>query len=672
VAEVEPLIERPEQRVALWRLTAAGWQRSGQIPQALEAYLALADLEPGAGLEQVEPGLEVRRDRWLNARLTELRTQASAAEQAQIDAAVDARLTAARQAGTAVAYSRFLEQFGGQPAANVARAELARLQQQSGKLLEAEQLWRRLADDGAPELRREATARLALLLERAGRPDEAARQYRILNERWPNEPCLDGQTGQQLTAALPTNSPTQARLTPKPWPTGNVQVKQQNNAPPQPSSSRPPIVDQGYRAAGEQITLEFDPSQRKLFGVGPHGDTQWEFILGELADIRFGFNYSPTLNYARNHGSYWFVQLGYQQFALDALASPTSPKLLWKRDLLEAQPGLSGNLGFQTRSMKLPWGAMRNVPSDALGHVGYPATLSTALIFQHQRAIIALDPLTGETLWRRTGFLPGSMVASDQEFTIVLEPTEQAVVLNTCDGSFVDRRMAPPPEQRMAAIGRQLLVWEERDAAPCVALIDLARNERLWEHPIEPGSQAYPLDWRELAILNRSGTFQMLELPSGRLLVDAKQPASDFEDFRVLPLESTWVLLVNRGWAAKETPTPQPALINGLHFSGHLYAYDRADGRERWNQWLSGHSIPRVQPAALPVLTVVSNYTQPTNQNRMAPWHSLQALDARTGAPLAEVPPTGGTIRRATVQGDPAARRLRIETPSETVELAFD
>jgi hypothetical protein len=223
----------------------------------------------------------------------------------------------------------------------------------------------------------------------------------------------------------------------------------------------------------------------------------------------------------------------------------------------------------------------------------------------------------------------------------------------------------------MAAIGRKLLVWEERDT-PCVALIDLANGERLWEHLVEPGSQAYPLDWRELAILNRSGMFQLLELPSGRLLVDAKLPASDFEDFRVLPLESTWVLLVNRGWGAKETPTPQAALIQGLHFSGHLYAYDRADGRERWNQLLSGHSIPRAQPAALPVLTVVANYTQPTNQNRMAPWHSLQVIDARTGTPLAIVPPTGGTIRKATVQGDPAARTLRIETSGETLELAFD
>ncbi|MFO0900963.1 MAG: PQQ-binding-like beta-propeller repeat protein [Pirellulales bacterium] len=661
--------------MALWRLTAAGWRPGPSAAAARSLFWRLADLEPSPGLETVEPGHEVCRDRWINARLSELRPGRRA------PAAADRpsewlRLATAEQAATPEAYARFLELFGGQPAATASVRRPRGCDRSGGQRLEAEQLWRRRP----PKVRRsssaEAAAQLARLLDQPAAPTKSRAAVPLSSPNvGPTNPASTAKPAANSPPPLPPNSPTQARLKPHPWPPGQTQVKQAGAKGGQLASHRQPLPLSGVRSAAERLWIEYDPQQRRLFGVGPHGDTQWEYALGEQADVRFGYNYSPALNYACNAGNLWFVQLGYQQFALDALgAADGSPKLLWKRDLLEAQPGLSGNLGFQARPQKLAWGQVRNVPSDALGQVGQPAALAGGLVCQQQqRAVFATDTRTGAVVWRRTGFSQGCTIVGDDELLFVLDPTAGiASVLQTADGSLVERRAAPRPQERMAALGREMLVWDSEPASPRLALLDLATGATRWQRELEPGAQAHSPSWQTLAVLTPSGKFQLLSLPAGETLIEAQVDAQpSIEEFRVLRLGPTWVLLVNRGWTADDDHRPQPALSGALRFSGRCYAYDER-GAELWTRTWEGLSIALPQPEALPVLTLVANFTeQPPNQNRSSAWHTLQTLDTRTGAVLAEVPKTGGPVRKLTSIADPLTRKLNIETSAEGLEITF-
>jgi hypothetical protein len=215
-------------------------------------------------------------------------------------------------------------------------------------------------------------------------------------------------------------------------------------------------------------------------------------------------------------------------------------------------------------------------------------------------------------------------------------------------------------------------VWDVEAAPPNVSLVDLATGETQWQRKLEPGAQGHSMSWRTLAVLSPSGKFQLLSLPGGDTLIEAQVDAQpSIEEFRVLRLGPTWLLLVNRGWTADDNHRPQPALSGAVRFSGRCYAYDDR-GAELWTRTWEGLSIALPQPEALPVLTLVANFTeQPPNQNRSSAWHTLQALDTRTGVVLAEVPKTGGPLRKLTSVADPVTGKLNIETSAEGLEIAF-
>ncbi len=95
-AELEGLLETLQQKTAFLRIVAAGLQKSGERLPAFEAFLKLASLEPGSSEpDQIDDTLLVRRDRWVQVRLAELRAAATEAERQKMDDLVSAKIAAA-------------------------------------------------------------------------------------------------------------------------------------------------------------------------------------------------------------------------------------------------------------------------------------------------------------------------------------------------------------------------------------------------------------------------------------------------------------------------------------------------------------------------------------------------------------------------------------------------
>ena len=82
----ERLLDNASERTAFLRLKADGLRRAGELAAALECYRNLLDLQPDPQpLDQVDKTLLVRRDRWVESRLADLREAAGAEWLAKID-----------------------------------------------------------------------------------------------------------------------------------------------------------------------------------------------------------------------------------------------------------------------------------------------------------------------------------------------------------------------------------------------------------------------------------------------------------------------------------------------------------------------------------------------------------------------------------------------------------
>ncbi|HEY1784184.1 MAG TPA: PQQ-binding-like beta-propeller repeat protein, partial [Pirellulales bacterium] len=114
-AELEKLIDQQSDRNVYLRLVAAGLKQSGESLAAYDAYVSLL-AEPATadrdGLEPAGEGLRVRRQRWIQSELGDLRAHASPADVEQLDERVAARLQTAIEADSIEALRQFLEVFG--------------------------------------------------------------------------------------------------------------------------------------------------------------------------------------------------------------------------------------------------------------------------------------------------------------------------------------------------------------------------------------------------------------------------------------------------------------------------------------------------------------------------------------------------------------------------------
>ncbi|HEV3025554.1 MAG TPA: PQQ-binding-like beta-propeller repeat protein, partial [Pirellulales bacterium] len=257
--EIERLATSPTSRTAYLRLLATGLQQNGEIEAAFAAYLRLVDLgSPGDELEKLDGGLSVRRDRWVRARLAGLREAAKPDELARLDAALQTRFKAANDSPEPAALREFLDYFGGHPLADAARERLAAKLIEKDACLEAERWLRELERSPDAERARAAAARMARLLLRAGRDDDAAGYYQRLANPWADVVCLDGKTGRELVEELPADAALKQLITGvRPWPAGQVN-EQKQPGPSQPKVYLPIEVRGRIAPFLGHATVEFD------------------------------------------------------------------------------------------------------------------------------------------------------------------------------------------------------------------------------------------------------------------------------------------------------------------------------------------------------------------------------------------------------------------------------
>jgi outer membrane protein assembly factor BamB len=693
LTELDGLIEQKQHRLTYWRVMALGLQKAGEISPAFEAYLQLADADASAGLDAIDASLGVRRDRWIRVQLEQLRAVASPAQQRQIDAAVTARLTAAMAAESSDALRTFVAVFGGHPAAERARdALVARLG--DNDLLEREMLLRNLERSTSESTAAAAEARLAQLMQQAGRHELAAIHYRQLAQRFAQVVCQDGKTGQQVVAELAPESPIRELLKgTRAWPLGKVVSKEEkattrNNPPPRLPRAMDLEIVGPTGPYFDDMTISFDAQGPVLVGQDGLGEKRFRILLNEQGrrpiptNNRYNGYNLPALYPVSVNGSLLVLSMGNQVVAVDTLAGAesSSNRVLWTQDLNDQIPGLPTNQGVHSQPVPLLWGGSRNVPTDPysrrLGSIG-PVT-EDGIYFQRLRDLYCVDPLSGKTLWSRKNVGLGNDLFGDQELLFVAPAGEgDTIVLRAATGEMLGTRRVVSFEKRMATIGRLVLSWEPQGAEQVMQLRDAWEGRTLWSYAFKPGAKADLVLQEAVGVLEPNGDFSLIALPDGKLLAKERlEPEKALVGIYLLRSRDQY-LLVTQTPARNEpgvTINQLPVAANSPLINGHLYAFERSTGKKMWPApaVIAQHGLLLSQPSQVPVLVFARQVNRPGPPNARDPKTSVLCIDKRTGRVVYENEQVqGSTIGNFELSGDPNARTVSLSVASKLITLTF-
>lgn len=686
--QIEALIERPEQRATYLRLMASGLQQAGEHLAAYELFVKFGAQQLGeADLDRIDPSWSVRRDRWVRARLERLRALASDAERAEMDALLLAQLDSLTQGGRLDGMRQALQLFGTTPPTHALRKRLFEELRGSDTALESERVLQPMLESQEAPAKAQAAALLAQRLRELARPDEAAHYYRRLAGPLAETPALENKTGAELVEALPADDPVRAALAPADgWPEGEAAVEQSagNNR----AQRVYTIAIQGdpgpYLA---DTSLEMDAQGPAIVARDPFGQVRWRVNLGPQAQPRYGFH--PLLFHARVHGHLVVASMGYYLCAIDTLVSGSkgSARLLWTKELL--QPSAETDMQrLQPQLQTMDWGEQRLVNLGGVGRLmGYLGPVSGDYVcVQQQRHLLALDPLSGETLWMRHNTVPGSDLFGDGQHVFVVPPRgDEALVLRAIDGEEVGRFKVARDVNRIATVGGQVLRWETRETGGggetvvVVGLDDVLQQREIWRREFASGSKGATLNEQYVGIVEPGGQFTLLRLADGQPVIDRHkldEKEDSLTEVYLLPSEDRFLLVTNRTWVnnAGVFIRPIPGGNNNFNnpiINGMVYAFDLGEGKRLWATKIERQALMLGQPAQLPVLVFACNIHERLPQQANATNNvSVAMLDKRNGKLLfADKQPGYSSLFSLTA--DPRQKSITAEFQRWAVTLKF-
>ncbi len=714
-AEIEALLDDPAERAVFLRLVAEGLRDSGRLVEAFDRYLELIALDQQhPGMEQLGPQHSVRRQRWVRGRVAELWEEAQhTTARAEMQQRVEQRLEAALKAGALEPVEQFEDYFGELPAGVQARRELVLRLAEAGKWLDAEMvLW---PDFVSPEPARAgaATASLAQLLRRAGRPEDAAVCYRRLRDELAEVDCGDGKTGAELFAALAEDDPVRrACQAPPTWPQGKVEATEEQVANDQNPTFARFVLNQQQPLGPffAHAPVELDQNRRVVTGRDELGRERWQLSLMEVSQqARLVFNRNFTR--ASGCGHMLVLLAGSRLVAVDTLGDGQgAPRLVWHEDLQESAQqalGFAGGPVMIANGVVVLGSAQGDVPGTALHAMG-PVTSHT-MCFQRFRDLVGVDPATGQVVWLRHDVPAGSELFGDEQWLFVLPPDEdEALVFRAMDGKLEGRRKVPRVQNGqvrvavngaavvqapkyaplgaacVATLGRRLLLWRAEGGAQGLELFDPWEQKPVWPaRKFAVGSMIDVVDGRWVGICEPDGHFVLLDAEDGGIVIDtelragaSQQALPPLERISLLRFADGYLLVTHHPQAGPNTPQQIIQPIAGMRFRpvnlGWVFAFDTA-GKPLWPRpvRISDQHLPLDQPAGLPVLVFACQVYNRQPPNPSARYQvSVVCLDKRTGRIVyeQEIPNTTHTFE---LTGDQENHTVTLRLQRNQVKLAF-
>jgi tetratricopeptide (TPR) repeat protein len=694
-AEIEQLCKDKRHLARYLRTMAEGLEGLGEWDAALDAYLRLADLPEGDAVDIWLSGShKVRLDCWLRVRLAAFQNSASAAARRRLNDEAKARLQAARAALVSSdldTMRRFLEQFAHHPVAVEGRASFVNQLVGSGNLsggnlIEAEMLLRQEARSKDRAVGGRATARLAEVLRKAGRLEDAAGCYRRLAFEFTDVACIGGMTGKEVVERLPKDDAVRRWFQPdKSWPLGVVEVTETFLKTKPRTRSRRYLTDLNFHGSRQPFfgnrQLKFESGKNIVTSVGAYGNLLWQHPLaGSNSQTRFQINQNDEHISARGH-LLVLASAGKQYVAIDCI-DPRRPRVLWRHQPEQTLSGLS-NVG--QANIQAFWAGMQP-PRGTFGRSGRHPWQTCILTDQYMcyqkfRGVVALDPLSGRELWT-SGDLPKDCTLFGDEHLLFAAPLDstEATVLRGVDGQKLKTVTVPQRSERLATIGRLVLVWRIEGNRRIVEMVDPWKGRTVWgPYSFEALAKCHLVGNEALGVMEPSGRFTLLSLSDGKKKIETQlQAEPHLLEIVLLEADGEYFLVIHSTARRRGGHTPRPirGLSSRLIRQGRVYGFDR-NGERLWPDFPQGVEVEQQQlllsqPSRLPVLTFAcTEYNSNNPNNRASRWHtSVLMIDKRNGRVLLD----RKFKQQASgfeLSGDPAGNTVDLHMQHGNLRLAF-
>jgi outer membrane protein assembly factor BamB len=625
-------------------LYARGREGQGKLVEAFNAYQEFAAL--GAQTQELlsvvdEPSVRASAEVWAQGRIAALVSSANPEQRRPLEEAIVGKWTEVKDAADVEKLRHFVTLFGSSlPIACEARLHLAqRLMAREGKadLLDAERhliLLVKSTEDS--QLGARAVDALAQLLTRKGLLEDAAHYYRMLKDHYAQVVVREGKTGAQVhgelftdkrfipyleeSTALAKSRKIRAVEETGTFPAGNQQTSYFFDAP----AEQLPFF-QRHRLALNYQTNQFRLLDRRS------GDEKW---TETLKPTNFHYYWQLINNHANNNNNRTAMRFAYQTVGHLIVLNlgqvvvgldPVNHKVLWERTLLGDQ-GLPANsqpnLDPADGTLEL------NFTDGYAMKIGQGGPVAASYVcLQSRDGLMALDPLTGRTLWTRSDVPPRCRIFGDAAHVYLVEMDASNVPTSTRafraqDGASVSVvNCASQYQQRLRVLGRVLLLSETTADGLTLKLYDVATAKDVWSRTFPPSSVVLRSEEPDLAgVISPDGRATVISLRSQKEILVGLIDPKDLERLQQAYLladdQNVYVGCHTQNaqrnpWSNMNQPNFQPGSgVRSIPINGAVYAFDRTTSKIRWVASVQSQQLVLEQWKDLPFLLFSSRYFQ--------------------------------------------------------------
>ncbi len=672
MAELQELAVSEEEQIQVRRLFADRLTARGDLEEAWDAYLQLAELSDEAPIDTGE-GVEVRADLWVAGRIRDLWNAASAEQRQQFDLAIAASAAEA-QTRDADAQRSWLTIYEFHPESIRVQLRLAESYANSGDLIAAEKLLLTLRDSKDKSVAAEATESWGRLLLSAGASVEAALIYQELEQEYGEVKLDGGRTGAELAAA----------------------AREEHALPEHPQRYLPiswgddpfTAVWMGQDYSQQSVTQSLNSLEPDLPFFSRHRlrvrqkDLRLEIVRADddlfraLIPLRGKPNRSGARLRAYHEGHHLLLV---HQGLLHSV-SPLEKKIRWTRPVEAVRTSTPRYSQYgRAASVRGSWGAggaMDKIESALAKQRNYlqrqPYLVDDRYFgYRSRRQYTVLDAQTGRVCWTLKNVPLGTVFFGGDGllYRRSQDDHNDLTAYRMLDGKVLELPYIEKNVRRTSIfIGRRILQIngsrEKTKALTHLSCVDPVSGDEVW-------SQTFPKDTRasfrsagRIWLLQPGGEFTELDLETGRMKrlgqVDAKFLQSRQIVYSFQDNENAYLVL-NR--SSRRSRILSSNNLRSLTVSGVILAFDLNTGESRWPPYQVKKNW-RLLLSGLEDSPVLLFTASENEQVASKPLTTIKKLNL-----LAVSKATGREVLEATVPIRSELQNVRVSSTGKFIEL---
>ena len=476
--------------------------------------------------------------------------------------------------------------------------------------------------------------------------------------------CLGGKTGRELLAGWGVNEKANALD----WPYGKVIV----DHPPQvnptvPRRAQMPLAEVRLEQSDDVLNrcnLFFSIRVGELAIRDSYGREVFHQMLGD--EERQIFDARGI--YGVSRGNLLIMSLGQQITAIDTLATESEPgAVLWRKNTIRNTGNIFRTQGHNVRGGSERPGSHRTPRSQEndrwVGVLG-PLTRDS-FIYQDQRGLHCVDPLTGKLRWMRTNTLNACQLFGNENIVIaVAEGSTKAQAYNVLDGRSLGEVDVPRWNEQLATRGLNVIAWERlANGENLLFERDVMNGSVIWQQKFPRGAQVDVAMNRYVAVVEPTGRYVVIDALDGSTLVDYQtKPIPSLERVHLFAGTHEFLIAAENNLDRQQNRTHMPFnVFDFVIFDGQLMAFAAKDGTPLWSRpaEVRQESLMLAQPAdSLQVRRYLRGLLEARAQRLQADAGSVTAVETAFALSLELVGGGDNPLIQLIIVGRPAADGL--------------